>query len=128
MTISIFVPILLLILILYYLYRNGFLFLNNKRALTFIASDRGKAAKFSSCTGSLKRVLFFHESRSYHFTFSCELSKGQMSVELQDEAKQPLFCLSGPLDCANLTLEKGRRYYIVYRFQSATGKYRIDWN
>lgn len=126
MTILILVPVL--ILIFYCLYRNGFLFLNNKRALTFIATDRGKAAKFSSCTGSLKRVLFFCESHSYHFTFSCELSKGQMSVELQDGAKQPLICLSGPAECADLALEKGRRYYLVYRFRSATGEYRIDWN
>nr|MDE7297452.1 hypothetical protein [Lachnospiraceae bacterium] len=62
----------------YLLYINGWMIINAKRAVMYIGSRRGNQATFSSCTGYIKRVVRFRESRTYHFTFEPELSAGEV--------------------------------------------------
>lgn len=112
---------------MYILYINGYLVIQSKRAIMFVGSGRGKKARFSGCTGYIKRVVKFEENREYYFSLSTELSKGEVSVELLDRNGKSVL----PLDCSKGTgyimAEARRRYDLVIRFQSASGKYELDW-
>lgn len=113
-------------IVMYLLYINGYMMLNNKKALTFIGSQRGRKASFSSCDGRMKRVVRFEESRNYAFSLDLQLSKGEMQVELLD-GKDVLIHLDAdkPTGCTEITANK--RYYLVYRFAKATGKYELKY-
>ena len=99
-----------------------------KTAVSFVGSLRGNKAAFSSCNGYMKRIVRFKEDKSYSFVLEAELTKGEITVELLDSAKQPIMCLSSNNPRAALALEKNKRYYLVFRFSSATGKYTLSWD
>ena len=61
--------ITIVLLITYYLYVNGYVFVSSKRAVLFIGSKGGKKARFVSCTGYIKRAVKFKENRLCQFTF-----------------------------------------------------------
>ena len=120
--------ILVLFLITYYiLYINGFLILNSKRAIMFVGSARGKKATFTSCTGYTKRVVKFQESKKYRFELNAVLSKGDVQVELSEYGGKEVLQLNSQVQSCEVFLEKGRRYYLTVRFQSASGKYELIW-
>ena len=55
-----------MLVLFYFLWVNGYMILNAKRALLFVVSLRGKnkcAVSFSSCSGYVKKVIKFNESR-----------------------------------------------------------------
>ena len=107
------------------LYSNGYMVLGSKRAVSFVGSDRGRRASFTSCTGSIKRVIRFSESRTLHAVFSLTLAKGSVSAELLDDRKQPLLQLDSSCPTGSVFVEKGRRYWLIFHFQSATGDYTL---
>ena len=113
--------------IMYLLYINGYMVMNNKKALTFIGSQRGNKASFTSCNGWMKRVVKFSESRNYAFDLDVKLSKGDMQVELLDEKKQPIMRLDGNNPKAVIEVVAGGRYYLVYRFNKASGNYLLKY-
>lgn len=110
--------------VIWFLYANGYMVISSKRAVSFVGSDRGRRASFTACTGSIKRVIRFSESRTLHADFSLTLTKGFVSAELLDDRKQPLLRLdSSPT--GSVFVEKGRRYWLIFHFQSATGDYTL---
>ena len=111
---------------MYLLYINGYMVMSRKRALTFIGSQRGKKASFTACNGWMKRVVRFKESRKYVFDLDLQLSKGEMQVELLD-GKDVIIHLDAdkPTEYAEITA--GKRYYLVFRFAKATGKYELKY-
>ena len=112
----------------YLLYRNGFLVMNSKKAVMYAGSKRGKAAKFSSCSGYTKRIMKVQESKQYRFMFDCNLTAGTVSVEVLDASKKPILSLDETHRCAAVDLEKGKRYNLIVRFKAASGDYVLDWN
>ena len=112
----------------YFLYINGYMITNMKRAIMYVESQRGKHASFDSCTGFTRRVVKFKESRRYHVSFSSELRKGEVSVELLDAKKQQIMHLTRTQQSVDIDIDKTKRYYLVVRFKSATGKYDLHWN
>ena len=114
--------------VFYLLYINGYMITNMKRAIMYIESQRGKHASFDSCTGFTRRVVKFKESRRYHVSFSSELRKGEVSVELLDKDKNQIMCLTGIQQNVEIDIDKSKRYYLVVRFKSATGKYDLHWD
>lgn len=110
----------------YFLYINGYMVVASKRALMFFGSKRGKKAVFSSCTGYIKRVVRFKESKLYHVDFRLELEKGEVMLELLDAKKQLVLALSGSA-ISEIEVESGQKYYMVIRFKSASGSYEISW-
>ena len=57
-----------MLVLFYFLWVNGYMILNAKRALLFVVSLRGKnkcEVSFSSCSGYVKKVIKFNESRYY---------------------------------------------------------------
>ena len=78
----------------YFLYINGYMITNMKGAIMYVESQRGKHASFDSCTGYTRRVARVKESRRYQVSFSSELRKGEVSVELLDAKKQQIMHLT----------------------------------
>ena len=110
----------------YLLYINGYIVISSKYAFMFLGSKRGKKAMFSSCTGYIKRVIKFKESKVYHVNFGLELEKGEVALELLDEKKQIILSLNGN-DTSEIEVESRKRYYMILRFKSATGNYEVTW-
>lgn len=110
----------------YFLYINGYMVVASKRAFMFLGSKRGKKAMFSSCTGYIKRVVKFKESKIYHVDFNVELEKGEVTLELLDKKKQLIVSLNGN-ESSKIEVESGERYYMILRFKSATGSYEVSW-
>ena len=96
----------------------------------FVGTIRGKSsckANFASCAGTLKRIIRFKESKTYHFELISQLSKGELFVEILDSAKQPVLRLDGNNQSADIDVNIKQKYYMVFRFHSATGKYELSW-
>ena len=113
---------------MFLLYRNGWMVLSSKSAVTFIGSNRGKSATFSGCSGSIKRIVRCAEDREYRFFLDAALTKGDMSVSLLGPDKRELLRLTESMPQASAALEKGTRYTLVLRCRAATGRYVLQWN
>ena len=112
----------------YLLYSNGYLAMASKRAVMYVGSKRGKAAKFSSCSGYTKRIIKVQETKQYQFSFDCNLTAGTVLVEVLDASKKTILSLDETHRCAAVDMEKGKRYDLIVRFKAASGDYVLDWN
>ena len=112
----------------YMLYSNGYLAMASKRAVMYVGSKRGKAAKFSSCSGYTKRIIKVQETKQYRFSLDCNLTAGTILVEVLDASKKPILSLDETHRCAAVDMEKGKRYNLIVRFKAASGDYVLDWN
>lgn len=124
-----FQSILILVLMVaafYLLYINGYMIINAKRATLFLGKERGKYARFASCSGYMKRVIRFRESREYVFSFETELEKGEVSVELWNGNKEKVLSLTNQGKQV-ISVDNKKRYFLILRFVSATGSYHVDW-
>lgn len=99
--------------------------ISSKRAFMFLGSKRGKRARFSSCTGYIKRVIKFKESKIYNIDFKLELEKGEVVLELLDAKKQVILSLNKS-ECSKIKVESRQRYYMILRFKSAAGSYEVN--
>ncbi len=126
------IGVVLVVGILFYvLYIYGYMVINAKRAMKFIGSIRGYdscKASFTSCDGFMKRVMRFEANKTYRFKLQTELTKGAVSVEILDSKKQKLLELNSAKPSDSIDVYKGERYYLVVRFQSASGKFELRWN
>ena len=108
-----------------FLYDQGYMVLKSISAVTFLGSAKENGASFSSCSGSMKRVIKFREDGTYTFTLDAELSKGSISVELIDSAKQKIMQLNPVNRKGSAAVEKKKKYFLVITFMAATGKYTL---
>lgn len=111
----------------YVLYINGWLVLQSKRAVMYTGSRRGKKASFISCTGYVKKVVKFRESRKYRFELKSELTKGEIRAILSEAGGGEILQLDSSRSVGEISVEKGRRYGLTMQFESASGKYELDW-
>ena len=116
-----------LVAVFYLLYINGYMIINAKRATLFFGKNRGKYARFASCSGFMKRVIRFKENREYEIHFETELEKGEVSIELWDNKQEKVLSMTNQ-GRQIVTVESKRRYFLILRFESATGSYHIEWN
>ena len=122
------VILFVVIAMLYVLYWNGYLTVSVKKSVLFIGSMGAKRAKFASCTGFIKKIVRFQADTTYIFTLETQLTKGELTVELLDSQKQELMCLNSQNSRAAVAVQQGKRYDLVFHFQSATGRYAIRWD
>ena len=108
-----------------FLYDRGYMVINAKSAVSFIGSPKGTGASFTSCSGYTKRIVRFKADGTYTFILYADLSKGSISVELQNAAKQNVLHLDPTSRRATITVEAKKKYYLITRFQSATGCYSL---
>lgn len=122
---------LCLCILFYLLYINGILVINAKRAVMFVGSIRGNShcrASFSSCTGYIKRVIRFKESKTYQFTLHSELENGELEVMILTSSQQPVVSLNSAQRNAVVDMDCSKRYYLIFTFRSATGTYELNWD
>lgn len=112
---------------MYLLYISGWMVLSSKSAVTFVGSRGGKAASFSGCSGSVRRIIRFSEDRVYTFMLDCALTKGSVTIVLLDPDKKEVLRLSGDQPNMAVALERNKRYTLVVRFEAATGRYGLRW-
>lgn len=109
--------------LLFFLYEKGLISAKMGRSLLFVGSIY--SARYQSFHGKLWRVYRPAESRVYRFTFSSELSRGSVELELVDKEKKQLLLLKGH-DSKELFLEQGKRYRLCLRCSSADGAHHLD--
>ena len=112
--------------VFYVLYAEGLMSINAKRAVLYVGTDRGRKARFSSCSGYVKRVLRFKEGREYRVAFVCALTEGEVSLEILDRKRKPLLSLDRETPEGRILVERRKRYYLVVHYKSATGEYTIS--
>ena len=112
---------------LYLLYQFGWMAVRSKYALLYTGSLRGGRARFSGCSGSVRRILRVRESRNYRFSFALELTRGEVTAELSDGSGQQLFLLDSRQQTAEVPLNYGEKYHLVIRYRSAAGKHDLQY-
>ena len=82
--------------IIYLLYCQGIAISKSIAAVLFVFRPGRNADKatLDSCSGWVKHVGRFHESRTYEFVFDAQLSKGNAEVILLDREKRQLIRLN----------------------------------
>ena len=108
-----------------FLYNQGYMISKSMRSVAFVGYAKGNRAKFTSCTGYIKRVIRFKADGTYAFALDAELGKGDMWVELLDSGKQEIMHLTTSHPNASIHVEKSKKYYLVIHFESATGRYTL---
>ena len=120
--------------LVYLLYINGVGVINSKSALVYQGCPRiGKnknriKASFTSCCGTIKRVIRLQAGKRYRFVFSSVITKGTVCAEIRDKKKDNLVVLDREHPCAVLSVEPGGRLYVTTRFTGADGKYELAWD
>ena len=110
--------------LLYVLYEYGAISVKSSRVLIFIGTIY--SARYKRSNGTIRRVFRPSESREYLFSFSSELSRGSVAVEILDNKKQSLLHLEGH-ETGKLVLEKGKKYILVLRMQNADGAHHLEY-
>ncbi len=110
--------------LIFALYESGLVTMKLKfsRALLWVGNI--KKARYSKCSGTYKKVFRPKESRSYHYHFQAELSKGSISMKLLS-GKEALFVLSESRE-GEIDLEKGRRYVLELTLDHADGSHELQ--
>ena len=120
-----------LVVLLYILYDRGYLPVKSMSAIHFIGSmgagTNKASAAFGSATGQIRRVLRFKESKPYEFTFKGKISKGTVRAYVLESNKIPELVLDSECPSGIVHAVKGQRYYLVIRFQNASGEYTLSW-
>ena len=115
----------------YVLYDGGYMPVKSMSAIHFIgnkgAGTNKASAAFGSATGQIKRVLRFKESKPYEFTFKGKISKGTVQAYVLESNKIPELVLDSECPSRIVHAVKGQRYYLVIRFQNASGEYTLSW-
>ena len=114
---------------IYLLYRQGFAVTKSIAAILFIFRPERQAdrASLDTCTGWVRHVGRFHESRIYEFHLNCQLSNGDAEVTLLNSQMQALLHLSRNQPTKVIELEKKSRYYLQWDFRGASGKFALRW-
>ncbi len=127
------ITIILLIGVLFYvLYINGYMVIKSISAIAFIGSigrfkNRSKAT-FLACNGYIKKVIKFKESREYQFIFNCTISKGDIVVEVQNRHKETVLVLDTVHRNGVLDAHCAERYYLILKFKKADGSFELTWS
>lgn len=127
--IYVFVALAVFAVFIYLLYRQGFAVTKSIAAILFIFRPERQADRVSldTCTGWVRHVGRFHESRIYEFYLNCQLSNGDAEVTLLNSQVQALLRLNRNQPTGVIELEKKARYYLQWDFQRATGKCELCW-
>lgn len=109
-------------ILFYILYMQGLMVINTKQAVMFMGSIRGRSnckARFTMCSGSMKRVIRFEDSRTYNFSLKHELQNGEMAVKILDSSKQPVITLDSNNIKARLNADKNIIWFFCLSRQPA---------
>lgn len=119
------------LILLYLLYRNGYLIMQSKRAVLFRSDFRGRKDRMGfsvvKCTGWVGRVLKVREDGIYRFDLDVSLSAGTVQFQVLNRQKLPLLTLNPDTTRGRIQLEKGQRYYVRMEMTRADGDCAARW-
>ena len=115
--------------VIYLLYIKGLAVSKSIQAILYVFRPGKDADRVTldSCTGWVKHVGRFRESRIYEFTLDCQLSKGDVEVFLLNKKKKQLLKLNRQFPAGSAELDGKSRYYLRWEFKNATGKCELHW-
>lgn len=99
------------------------------KAVLFLLCRNRNADKvdLNSCTGWVRYIGRFPESKTYEFTLDGQLSGGDAGIILLDKNKDPLLKLNRQSPAGTIDLDGKGRYYLKWEFKNATGKCELRW-
>lgn len=115
----------------YILWIKGYLIISRKTAKLFIGSLRNKERcriKFASCNGYIKKIIKFKGNRTYDFCLKSKVENGLVLAEIWDSNKKILLGLNSDMPSSSINVDKKCRYYLVLKFEKATGELELLWN
>lgn len=123
------IPLIGTLFFLLYLYHQGLAVTKSVAAVLFVfrPGKQGDSVSLDSCTGWVRHMGRFRESRMYTFHLDCRLSKGSAAVTLLDRQKRELLRLSQGSPAGEIELSGNGRYFLRWEFQNATGKCELRW-
>ena len=117
--------------LLYFLYINGYMVMRSKLAVTFTGDGKGQKNRMgfsvTKCNGWASKVLKVKEDGIYRFDLDAELSAGTLQFQLLDREKQTLLTLNPDAVRGRVQLEKGKRYYVKMQFIQTSGTCAASW-
>lgn len=118
-----------IVTVIYLMYCKGFGVAKRIAAVVFVFRPGKNAdrAVLNSCTGWVKHVGRFRESRTYEFILDVQLSKGNAEVALLDKKKRQLLKLGQESAAGEIELDAKEKYYLRWDFKSATGRCELHW-
>ena len=100
----------------------------SERFFVFLPGKNRDKAMLGACTGWVRHMGRFDESRRYTFALDAKLTKGEVEVLLLDQQKQPLLKLSKQSPFQTIELDgKNCRYYLRWEFKHASGQCELCW-
>ena len=98
-------------------------------AILFVFQPRKNRDKatLDSCTGWVRHIGRFYESKTYTFILDAQLSKGDVEVLLLNQKKQPLLKLNRQFLSQTINLDGKSRYYLRWEFKHASGTCELCW-
>lgn len=116
-------------LVLYLLYRSGFLAAKRIAAVLFVfrSGRDGDRVFLDDCTGWVRHRVRRRESRTCEFVLDARLCRGEARVVLLDREKRPLLQLDPASPHGSVHLEKGQRYFLRWAFNRASGTCALRW-
>ena len=118
-------------ILFYILWIKGYLIISRKTAKLFIGSLRNKERcriKFVSCNGYIKKIIKFKENRTYGFCLKSKVENGLVLAEIWDSNKKMLLGLDSDMPNSSINVDKKCRYYLILKFEKATGELELLWN
>ncbi len=120
-------PFLFVGIMCYILYIKGFLVVGTRVAVMFRGYFKMNKASFCFCTANMKRVLRFKEDKLIQLSLDCEITKGTFEVKIVDASKQTILSMDENKRTAVFRAKKKEKYYLIFNFKSASGKYELKW-
>lgn len=118
------------VVIIYLLYSRGIAVTKSIAAIlfSFHTGKGGDRATLNACTGWVRHVVRFQESRTYTFVLDNRLSKGDAAVSLLDGDQRELLRLNRYLTIGSAELCRKSKYYLRWDFKGATGACTLYWH
>ena len=120
---------IIVVFAVYFLYRQGLVMSKSIKAILFAFrptkfEDR---ATLDACSGWVRHIGRFQESRIYNFSLDAQLSHGNVEVFLLDAGKATLLRLNKQSPTGSIEIDGKNKYYLRYEFRDATGKCKVSW-
>lgn len=111
------------------LYRRGIAVTKSIQAISFVFLPGRGADKaiLDTCTGWVRHIGRFGESRTYTFFLDDHLLRGSAEVLLLDGKKQPLLKLNRQSLAGRVDLNRKNRYFLRWEWKGATGRCALHW-
>lgn len=92
--------------------------------------DHFTKATFKFFEGSCYTLLAVDETVEVSFRAYSEIKSGRLELQLVDEQENQYFYCSATKESEvlkNITLEKGKKYKLLFTGVNANGKYEVNW-